>query len=188
MKLPITIISLIFEKVNEKYWTRCYFLFMDEIEWKIGHHLKDINNYEELIENCDNENIFTILKNKNNKLNWQWALYHVCIEYYIYDKNGKWKIIISILNKSSNTIIEDVLKELLYDNVYIPKLIIKYILKYRDKKDFNWDNLCYESCNSDFPSNFIDRTDIYKLIINSGAKKCKCGLSLKSHLTLYKKY
>ena len=74
MKLPNTIISLIFNEIEEKEWSKLYFLFMDEIEWKI-YNLNDIIDNKELREKCKNENIFTILKNKNNKLNWnEWKL------------------------------------------------------------------------------------------------------------------
>ncbi len=38
MKLPNTIISLILNKNDEKEWEKLYFLFQDEIEWKINHN------------------------------------------------------------------------------------------------------------------------------------------------------
>ena len=77
MKLPNTIISLIFNEIKEKEWSELYFLFIDEIEWKIN-HLNNINNDKELKEKCKNENIFTILKNKNNNLNWNDGLFEAC--------------------------------------------------------------------------------------------------------------
>ncbi len=77
MKLPNTIISLIFNEIEEIEWIKLYFLFMDEIEWKIYHHLNSINN-EEFEEKCKNGNIFTILRNINNNLNWNCGLYSAC--------------------------------------------------------------------------------------------------------------
>ncbi len=38
MKLPNTIISLILNENDEKEWEKLYFLFQDEIEWKINHN------------------------------------------------------------------------------------------------------------------------------------------------------
>ena len=78
MTLPNTIISLIFNEIEEKYWSKLLFLFINEIEWKINHHLNDINSDYKLIEECINKNIFTILKHKNNNLNWNYRLYKIC--------------------------------------------------------------------------------------------------------------
>ncbi len=78
MKLPNTIISLIFNEIEEKEWSKLFFLFIDEIEWKINHHLNDINDENELREKFSKENLFTIFKNKNNNLDWNWGLEEAC--------------------------------------------------------------------------------------------------------------
>ncbi len=95
MKLPNTIISLIFNEIEEKQWFKLYFLFVDEIEWKINHHLNNIVHNLELKKKCKNENIFTILKNKNNKLNWNCGLNGAC-------KCGNLKLVNYIIDKGAN--------------------------------------------------------------------------------------
>ena len=94
MKLPNTIISLIFNQIEEKQWLKLYFLFIYEIEWKIN-HLKDIKNNNYLEKQCKNGNIFTILKNKNNKLNWNNGLCEACL-------GGNLKIVSLVIKKGAN--------------------------------------------------------------------------------------
>ncbi len=78
MKLPNTIISLIFNEIEEEKWIKLYFLFMDEIEWKINHHLKDVNiDYDKMKEECRNGKIFTILKNNPGDF-WEAGYYEAC--------------------------------------------------------------------------------------------------------------
>ncbi len=94
MKLPNTIISLIFNEIKQNEWIKVYFLFIDEIEWKIN-HLKKISRNYKLEKNCLNKNIFTIFKNKNKNNNLNWCdsnlLYKVC-------EDGNLKIIKLIIN------------------------------------------------------------------------------------------
>ncbi len=94
MKLPNTIISLIFNEIEEIKWSKLYFLFIDEIEWKIN-HLKDIIDGKKLIKKCENGNIFTIYKNNNSILWWNQGLYLVC-------KNGYLEIINLIIERGAN--------------------------------------------------------------------------------------
>ncbi len=96
MKLPNTIISLIFNEIEEIEWIKLYFLFIYEIEWKINHHLNNIKDRDQAVEECQNKNIFTIYKNKNNKLNWGCTLYRTCI-------GGNLKLINLVIERGANT-------------------------------------------------------------------------------------
>ncbi len=80
MKLPNTIISLILNKNDEKEWEKLYFLFQDEIEWKINHNKFniDISKFIKSIKlTIDENNIYSptkeyILNENNNVINYKY--------------------------------------------------------------------------------------------------------------------
>ena len=163
MKLPNTIISLIFNEIEEKEWSNLFFLFMDEIEWKIYHHLKDINTNKNIKKNCKNRNIFTIFTIlKKNKLNWNFGLYVAC--YFGHFSIVK-LIIESGVDYNSNTLLK---KACFGGNLNI----INYIIK---KGGLKFNNGLFGACKGNHPH-------IVKLMILLGATRCNyCKKSIKDH-------
>ena len=155
MTLPNTIISLIFNEIEEKYWIKLYFLFIDEIEWKINHHLNYINSNYVLKEKIINEDIFTIYKNKNNTLIWWYGLNQAC-------KVGNLKIVNLIIGKGMNDWDNVLESSCEGGNLKIINLVIK-------KGAFGWDNGLIGACYS-------GHLKIVNLMIEKGANDWNSGL------------
>ncbi len=181
MKLPNTIISLIFNEIKENEWITLFFLFMDEIEWKIN-HLKKINSAKvigKFMVRRENEEIFTIC-NKNNNLDWN-VLKTAC--YY-----DNFKIIIFMIKKMGIDPNIGLGEGCGRGNLKIINLMIKYgadnwnhglcgacegghlkIVKLMIEKGADYWNLGLgEAC-----LNY--RHEIVRYMIKMGATKCRCG-------------
>ncbi len=206
MKLPNTIISLIFNEIEEIKWIKLFFLFMDEIEWKIDHHLYRITCHQ-LKKVCKNGNIFTILKNKDH-LYWNGGLY------YQNDWNKAFKgacfgghlnIVKLMIERGANEWNNGLFEACYGGHLNVVNLMIEKgaddwnyglsgacynghlnIVKLMISKGADeWNDGLFEACRGEsWYDEFSgdDHFNIINLMIDKGATKCvNCGKSMKDH-------
>ena len=167
MKLPNTIISLIFNEIEEKEWCELFFLFMGEIEWKINKLEQTINNYwdckkyDMFEKECENGNIFTI--SKINVKFWNGGVEEAC-------KFNQLKLVKFLIN---NNKVNDWEKKYVYGvgNTNIESYVLYYACEYGhlnmvkfaiEEGAFCWDRGLQVACCR-------GHLNIIKLMIKKGA-------------------